>query len=96
MVCQNIHSNSWVKHKLENSHTRRHSKLQVSFGPNDSTEVTCTLERREWKRPGVQPYTGQQVSADTIRWQTAPKPSAESGYDEDKSAAHAASFGLQA
>lgn len=75
--------------------TRRQSKLQVSFGPKACKEVAWTLSRSELKRPGDQPYTGQQASTDTRRWQTAPKPSAEFGNEVDKSKAHAASFGLQ-
>lgn len=75
--------------------TSRLSKLQVSFGPKTCKEVAWTLSRSELKRPGDQPYTGQQASTDTRRWQTAPKPRAELGNEVDKSNAHAASFGLQ-
>lgn len=64
---------------MENLHTKRHSKLEVSFGPKAREEAACTLASREWKSPGVQPHTGQEASADAIRWQTAPKPSAEPG-----------------
>lgn len=74
-------SQNWLSEVVYNDNflTRRHSKLQVSFGPKANSEVAWTFARREWKSPGVQPYKGQQVSADTTRWQTAPKPSAESG-----------------